>query len=170
MAYGILKCELGDIDTVVITEFRGGTSSSFDLLGLFQPNGKFGIGEESRGKGTSVDGSETFCLEARDEVVCEGGILQRELIVGKDAIDVVFDMIEDSIKAGHWVAGESNGADFSCFLSFDKGGNSFVPNLFKVHEFDIMKKNEIEIVGPHSVHGDVERFIDSFGREIEVIF
>lgn len=65
-------------------------------------------------------------------------------------------MIEDFIEAGHGVAGEADGADFSGILSFDQSGDRFLPDLVQFHELNIVEEDEVEVVGAHALHGDVE--------------
>ena len=63
------------------------------------------------------------------------------MIVRKDAVDVVFGVIENFIKASHGVAGEADGADFSGFLGLDQGGDRFLPNLVQFYKLYIMEED-----------------------------
>jgi len=142
---------LGNVDAVFLTEFGGGSGGAFDFFRFFEPFGEGGIGEEAGGEGAGVDGAEAFLFEARDEGVGEGGVLEGVLVVGEDAVDVVFDLIEEGVKAGHGVAGEADGADFTGGFCFQNGGEGFVPDLREFDEFDIVEEEEVEVVGVEAI-------------------
>lgn len=144
---GELEGELGDIDAVVFTEFGGGAGRGFDFFGFLEPVGEGGVGEEAGGEGAGVDRSDAFVLETRDERVGEGGVLEGVLVVGKDAVDVVFDLVEDGIEASHGVAGEADGADLAFGFCFEDGWDSFFPDLGEFDELYVVKEDEVEVVG-----------------------
>ena len=166
---GELEGELGDVYSIVLAEFCGGSGGGFDFLWFLEPVGEGGIGEEAGGEGAGIDRSEPFSGEAGEELVGKGGVLEGVLIVGEDAVDVVFYLIEDLVEAGHGVAGESDGADFSFGFCFENGGDGFLPNLGEFDELDIVEEEEVEVVGAEAVEGGVDGFLDAGGGEIEVL-
>ncbi len=72
---GKLEGELGDVDVVVFAEFGGLASGVFDFFGFFEPVGEGGIGEEASGEGASVDGTDLFVFESREEGFGKVGVL-----------------------------------------------------------------------------------------------
>ena len=168
MAAGELEGKLSDVDSLVLAEPGCLTGGGLDLLGFLQPLGEGSIGEQARGEGPRIHDSDAFVEEAREEAVCEGGVLEGVLVIGENAVELILGVVENGVEGFHRVTGESHRPDEPLLLQGERGRDCFLPDLWKCDEFNIVKQKDVEVIRAEAVKGNVDTFVDAPGGKIKV--
>ena len=81
---------------------------------------------------------------------------------------MVLDVVEHGVEGLERVAGEADEAGLALFLDLEEGRQGFLPDLRERDEFDVVKEEDVEVVGLQPLQRDVDGFLDAAGGEIEV--
>ena len=168
MRTGELEGELGYINALLAADSGCFPGGGLYFLRFLEPVGQRGIGEQACGEGAGIHDADGFLPEAREKVVHQGCVLKGVLIVGKDAVDLIFGVIENLVEGLHGVAGESYCPDKALFLEGEGGRDGLFPDLWEIDELDIMEQEDVEIVRAEAVEGNVDAFINASGSKVEV--
>lgn len=164
---GELEGNFGDVGATRGAKVGGLAGGGFHGFGFFEPSGEGSIREESGGKGAGIDGADPFLFQPGEGFIGEAGVLECVLIVAEDAIDVglVANEAEDLLR----VTAESDVADFAGLLNAAEGGEGFVDDLLHRDELDVVAQDDVEVIGPQTMEGNIDAFGDASGGEIEML-